>query len=168
MSRMRSDKSGESFTLPGLSDLLHQFGAPVFIVELPHVGASHRFGPQGIDGRLWSLDAESVQGFQAHAIARTIRRLGARTEDSDPDSLLATTLTQFLVAQTGDNSIRAEVDGAERTSAQVHVAGEPREVAAVHCRDHTGVTFEMNGHTVVAVLPTAHLHSARLGMITAV
>lgn len=163
---MRSDNSGESFTLPGLSDLLRQFGAPVFVVELPHVGAAHRFGPQAIDGRLWSLDAESVQGFQAHAVARTIRSLGARTENSDPDSLLATTLAQFLVARIGDDSIRAEVDAAERTSVRMYVAGELREVVAVHCRDHTGVATEMNGHTVVAVLPTAHLHSARLGMIT--
>lgn len=164
---MRSDKPGESFTLPGLSDLLREFGAPVFIVELPHIGAAYRFGPQAIDGRLWSLDAETVQGFQAHAVARTIRRLGARTENSDPDSLLATTLSQFLATRTGDDSVRAEVDEAERTSTQVHVAGELREVVAVHCRDHTGVTTEVNGHTVVAVLPTAHLHHARLDMITA-
>jgi hypothetical protein len=164
---MGPDQSGGGIELPGLSDLLRQFGAPVFVVELPHVGAAHRFGPQAINGRLWSLDAESVRGFEAHAIARTIRRLGAHTEDSDPDSLLATTLTQFLATRTGDDSIRAEVDAAERTSVRVQVAGELREVAAVHCRDHTGVVTEMNGHTVVAVLPTAHLGSARLGMITA-
>jgi hypothetical protein len=165
---MRSDRSGESFTFPGLSGLLRQFGAPVFIVELPHVGATYRFGPQAIDGQLWSLDAETVQGFQAHAIARTIRRLGVRAENSDPDSLLATTLASFLVTSTGDQSIPVEVETAERTSVRLHVVGELREVVAVYCRDHTGVTFQMNGHTVVAVLPTAHLQHARLDMIAAV
>jgi hypothetical protein len=164
---MWSDKSGESFTFPGLSDLLRQFGAPVFVVELPHIGATHRFGSQAIDGQLSSVDAETVQGFEAHAVARTIRRLGVRSENSDPDSLLATTLMSFLVTRTGDDSIPAEVDAAERTSVRLHVVGELREVAAVHCRDHTGATFEMNGHTVVAVLPTDHLDHARLEMIAA-
>ncbi len=183
---MRSDESGKSITLPGLSGLLRRFGAPVAIVELPSVGASHRFGPQEIDGQLWSVDAESVQGFQAHAVARTIHRLGVSTEDTDPDSLLAATLTQFLTNQeyaalpdasgvsTDDavramefgDTVRTEVDNAERTTVELRVAGELREVLAVHCRDHTGVGTPGGGDTRVAVLPPPPPPGANLGTIT--
>ncbi|MBB5959786.1 hypothetical protein FHS29_006407 [Saccharothrix tamanrassetensis] len=185
------DESGASIVLPGLSDLLSRFDAPVAIVELPHIGAAHRFGWQGIDGRLWSVDAESVRGFESHAVARTIRRLGVRVEDTDPDSLLATALGQFLTNRNGadappgtreefdvdaalratarfmefGDTVRAEIDAAERTTVRLHVADGVREVVAVHCRDHTGVVTEVGGNTVVAVLPTAHLHDARLGLI---
>ena len=175
---------------PVLSDLLVRVDAPIAIVELPRIGSSYRFGPQEIDGQLWSVDAETVQGFQAHAVARTIRRLGVRIEDTQPDSLLATTLGQFLVAQSsagadsvsesGDMAravarmmefgdvVRTEIERAERTTVGLRVADEWREVLAVHCRDYTGVTTELAGNTVVAVLPTAHLRDARLGAITSV
>jgi hypothetical protein len=159
--------------LPGLSSILADFGAPVAIAEVPTVGAWHRFGTEGVDYQLWSVDVETMFGLEVRAVARTFRPVPRRLVDTEPESLCANTLSSFLAA-TGDASDVEHIDrvtslvaAAPRSHLDLLVMGVPRRVSAITCGDFTGVTTELAGNTIVAVIPSVHTADANLGAITA-
>ena len=156
--------------LPGLSGILAEFGAPVAVVELPTVGAVHRFGTEGIDGELWSVDVETLYGLEVRALARTVRPIESPLADTDPESLCASTMRSFLAARdpdAGDEpfTILDQVTAAPRSQVEVRVAGVPRLVLTIDCGDVTGVATQLDGNIVVAVIPSAALTEVNLGAI---
>jgi hypothetical protein len=156
--------------LPGLSGILAEFGAPVAVVELPWVGAVHRFGTEGIDGELWSVDVESLYGLEVQALARTVRPIGSPLADTDPESLCASTIRSFLAARDPDAGAEPftpldPVTAAPRSQVELRVAGVPRRVLAIDCGDVTGVATQLAGNIVVAVLPSAALTEVNLGAV---
>lgn len=157
--------------LPGLSGILAEFGAPVAVVELPTVGAVHRFGTESMDGELWSVEVETLDGSQVRAVARTIRSVGSRHADTDPESLCAGTLRSFLMRDpsAGDEPVTHvdRVAAAPRSEVELRVAGVARQVLAIACGGMTGVATELAGNTVVAVIPTAATAEVNLGAVAA-
>jgi hypothetical protein len=158
--------------LPGLSGILAEFGAPVAVAELPTVGAVHRFGTQGIDGELWSVDVETLYGSQVRAVARTIRPVRSRHADTDPESLCASTVRNFLAMRSPE--ARAEpfsgvdhVAAAPRSQVELRVAGVARQVLAIACGDFTGIATELAGNTVLAVIPSTATAEVNLGAVSA-
>ncbi|RZS44800.1 hypothetical protein EV193_101679 [Herbihabitans rhizosphaerae] len=140
--------------LPGLTEILSRFGAPVAIVELPDVGASHRFGLREIDGRPWSVDVQSVRADLPVALARTIR-----DDVTDPHDLCASTLTGFVASAASKHEV-------ERTTRRtIDIAGEPRTLTALEYRDHTGMVTEIAGNTVIVIMPADHVEQARIGLL---
>jgi len=158
--------------LPGLSGILAEFGAPVAVVELPTVGAVHRFGTESMDGELWSVEVETLDGPEVRAVARTIRSIGSRHADTDPESLCASTVRSFLAMRdpsAGDEPF-TDVDhvaAAPRSQVELRVAGVARQVLAIACAGLTGVATQLAGNTVVAVIPSGATADVNLGAVAA-
>jgi hypothetical protein len=154
-------------------------------VELPEVGAAHRFGTTSIDQDVQSVEAETVFGLHARAHASTIRRTGAGMQQTNPAVLRADALTNFVAnasaelpddpseqltflrRQTEDmDALRAEIDLTEPADIEFTIAGDQRTVSAVHTRGYTGLHTDSAGNIVIAVVPTDQLADASIGVIT--
>lgn len=164
--------SSPPLVLPGISGILAEFGAPVAVVELPTVGAVHRFGTESMDGELWSVEVETLAGSEVRAVARTIRSIGSRHADTDPESLCATTLRNFLAMRdpgAGDEPFTDvdDVAAAPRSQVELRVAGVARQVLAIECAGVIGVATRYAGNTVVAVIPSAATAEVNLGAVAA-
>src|SRR6185369_7738062 len=158
--------------LPGLSGILAGFGAPVAVAELPTVGAAHRFLTEGIDGELWSVEVETLFGLEVRAVARTVRPVSSRSVDTDPESLCASAVRNFLARRgpvPGDEPFigNDEVALAPRGPVELRVAGVARRVLAIDAGAITGVATQLGGNTVVAVIPSGAIAEVNLGAIVA-
>lgn len=164
--------SSSLLVLPGLSGILAEFGAPVAIAELPTVGAVHRFGTESIDGELWSVEVETLYGSEVRAVARTIRPVESRHADTDPESLCASSVRNFLAMRNSSAggepfSSVDDVAAAPRSQVELRVAGVARQVLAIACGGFTGVATQLAGNTVVAVIPIAATAEVNLGAVAA-
>jgi hypothetical protein len=127
--------------LPDFAALLADFGQPVAVLENPRQGATRRVGSAGVDGRLWAIDVEYLDGVTRLALVRTVRRVPAPTAQSEPLVLLRDALVYVAAnATTASDS----ADGPhERMRAQVAVMDEAR--AAVTAQTPQETTLAIDG-----------------------